>query len=352
MKLYHACSIIKAAIHGDDFTVLGSAEDLNWFRKKISDKFEVKFRGRIGPSSTDDKAVRLLNRVFEWTPEGIVIEADQRHAELIVKDMGLASDSKGMSTPGVKMRREEEEAEEGELPNDQSTIYRANVARANYMSQDRSDVQFSVKELCRKMSKPSESDWKKLKRLARYLVDKTRSRTIFEYQGKPGNIEVHIDTDFAGCQRTRKSTSGGVLKFGGHLLKTWSSTQNVIALSSGEAEYYGLVKGVSQGLGVKAMLAELGVETSVTVKTDASAARGIAMRRGMGKVRHIEVNQLWVQDKVAKGIVKIQKIATTENLADHLTKYLSQEGICEHMHGTGQWLEDGRHHLMPNVASE
>ncbi len=75
----------------------------------------------------------------------------------------------------------EEESEEGELSNDQSTTYRANVARANYMSQDRSDVQYCVKELCRKMSKPSEDDWKKLKRLARYLVDKQTTRMIFEY---------------------------------------------------------------------------------------------------------------------------------------------------------------------------
>ena len=100
------------------------------------------------------------------------------------------------------------------------------------------------------------------------------------------------------------------------------------------------------------MLAELGVEAGIIVKTDASAAKGIALRRGMGKVRHIEVNPLWYQDKVAKGIVKLQKIATMEHLADHLTKYLSQEGICEHLYGTGQWIEDGRHHLMPNVASE
>ena len=107
----HSKRTLKAAVHGDDFTVLGSAEDLNWFRKKISDKFEVKFRGRIGPNSTDDKAIRLLNRVFEWTPEGIFIEADQRHAELIVKDMGLALNSKGMSTPGIKLKEEEETCE-------------------------------------------------------------------------------------------------------------------------------------------------------------------------------------------------------------------------------------------------
>ena len=133
-------------------------------------------------------------------------------------------------------------------------------------------------------------------------------------------------------------------------MKTWSTTQSVIALSSGEAEYYGLVKGVSQGLGVKAMLKEAGVEAGVVVKTDASAAKGIASRRGMGKVRHIEVNQLWVQDMVARGIVKISKIATTENLADHLTKYLACTGINEHLNGTCQWLEEGRHPLMPEVA--
>ena len=70
----------------------------------------------------------------------------------------------------------------------------------------------------------------------------------------------------------------------------------------------------------------------VTIKTDASAAKGIASRRGSGKARHIEVSQLWVQDKVAQGVLKIQKIATSENIADHLTKYLNQEGVTSHIY--------------------
>ena len=119
--------------------------------------------------------------------------------------------------------------------------------------------------------------------LARYLKDRTISRMMFQHQEAPLEIEVSVDTDFAGCGRTRKSTSGGVAMFARHLLKTWSSTQNVVALSSGEAEYYGLVKGASEGLGLKAMLKEYGVEAGVVVKTDASAAKGIASRRGMGK---------------------------------------------------------------------
>ena len=131
---------------------------------------------------------------------------------------------------------------EEELSDEQPTLYRVNVARANYLSQDRSDIQYSTKELCRKMSSPDGNDWLKLKRLARYLTGKTRPRMIYEYQSKPEHLEVYTDTDFAGCARTRKSTSGGVVMFGSHLIKSWSSTQNVIALSSGEAEYYGLVK--------------------------------------------------------------------------------------------------------------
>ena len=137
------------------------------------------------------------------------------------------------------------------------------------------------------MSKPCNEDWQKLKRLARYLTDKTRSRTLFQYQELPSHIEIYVDTDFAGCSKTRKSTSGGVAKYGEHLLKTWSTTQSVIALSSGEAEYYGLVKGASQGLGLKAMLQEAGVVTKVVIKTDASAAKGIALRRGTVSYTHL-----------------------------------------------------------------
>ena len=72
---------VRVVVHGDDFTVLGHEEDLDWFRRVISETFEVKFRGRVGPGDNDDKSIRILNRVIEWTEEGILYEADQRRAE-------------------------------------------------------------------------------------------------------------------------------------------------------------------------------------------------------------------------------------------------------------------------------
>ena len=75
------------------------------------------------------------------------------------------------------------------------------------MAQDRTDVLFAVKELCRSMSSPTEGDWTALKRLGRYLVDKTRVKVSFPYQDVVKKLTVWGDTDYAGYRKTRKSTS-------------------------------------------------------------------------------------------------------------------------------------------------
>ena len=72
----------------------------------------------------------------------------------------------------------------------------------------------------------------KVEEVARYLVKAQRVKLFFRYltEEEAKEITVHSDTDFAGCRKTRKSTSGGVLMISSHLIKSWSSTQAVIAL--------------------------------------------------------------------------------------------------------------------------
>ena len=159
-------------------------------------------------------------------------------------------------------------------------MYRAVIARANYLSQDRSDIRYAVKELSRSMSQPTVRDWERLKRLGRYLAGQPRLVSRYAEQDHTKYIDVWVDTDFAGGRKTRKSTSGGMAMIGDHIVKHWSTTQAVIALSSGEAEYYGMVKGASIGLGIASMMQDLGVSMQVRVRTDASAAKSIASRRG------------------------------------------------------------------------
>ena len=135
-------------------------------------------------------------------------------------------------------------------------------------------------------------------------------------------------------------------------VKSWSSTQEVVALSSGEAEYYGIVKGARQGLGVKALLRDMGVGVDLVVGTDSSAAKGIAMRKGLGRVKHIETNQLWVQDSIAKGVFRLVKVGTLENLGDVLTKYVDRGRIERHLRNMGFVWESGRHELAPAVSKQ
>ena len=179
--------------------------------------------------------------------------------------------------------------------------YRGLAARANYLALDRPDIQFAVKEIARRMSRPTEADWSLLKRLARYLIKAPRGVTHYCWQAMPRRIDTYVDSDWAGCTRTRRSTSGGAAKFGWHTVKTWSTTQATVALSSGEAELYSLTKGAAQTLGLVALARDFGVEVEGMIHTDASAAIGIVSRQGLGKTRHIAVQYLWIQERVRGG---------------------------------------------------
>ena len=173
---------------------------------------------------------------------------------------------------------------------------------------------------------------------------------FFSHQEMPRHLDVRVDTDYAGCKRTRRSTNGGVVMHGSHIIKSWSTTQSVIALSSGEAEYYGVVKGACEGLGVIGLLADLtGMTLSVELSTDSSAAKAIATRRGVGKVKHLETRTLWVQDQVDRGRIGLRKICGQTNVADLLTKYLSGVKLRDLMYSMPVMFESGRHSLAPMI---
>ena len=350
---YHSEKGLRIVIHGDDINALGHRQELDWFRTLLAANFEVKFRARLGPGAEDDKAVRVLNRVLTWTPDGLTYEADQRHADLIVQALGLEK-AQPVCTPGIRNSDKViEPGDEMTLNAADSTKYRAAVARANYLAADRSDIAYAVKELSRAMAHPTQGDMTTLKRLGRYLLGKPRMVINFLYQDNPHSIVAWTDSDYAGCARTRKSTTGGLVTLGKHVVKHWSYTQAILASSSGEAEYYSLVKGGSVSLGVKAILAELGMtkQGPVQLKTDATAAKGIAQRTGLGKVRHLEVAQLWLQDRVTHREMQIVKVPTTENWADALTKHVSRDGLEKHAEQVELQVREGRHELAPSVET-
>ena len=108
------------------------------------------------------------------------------------------------------------------------------------------------------MSRPTEYSWQALKRVCRFLRSAPRLLYNYNDQATEG-VDVYTDADWAGCPKIRKSISGDSVMFGSHLIKHWSSTQTSVALSSGEAEFAGVIRGAGQGLGYQAVLRDLGV---------------------------------------------------------------------------------------------
>ena len=179
------------------------------------------------------------------------------------------------------------------------------------------------------MSKPTEAAWAALKRLCRYLVGLPRMILQFAWQ-TISDVDIYTDTDWAGCPRTRKSTSGGCVMLGSHLIKSWSSTQASVALSSGEAEFNGVVRGSGVGLGFQSLLRDLGVQVPLRVWTDSSAAIGICSRQGLGKLRHLDTHTLWIQQAVRSKRIDLRKVPGERNPADLFTKHsLTREKLSQ-----------------------
>ena len=115
---------------------------------------------------------------------------------------------------------------------------------------------------------------------------------------------------------------------GKHTIKHWSSTQPSVSLSSGEAEFYGVVRGTGQGLGYESLLRDIGLTITLRVWTDSSAALGICSRQGLGKLRHLDTHTLWVQQAVRSKRIELKKVLGEETPADILTKHsLSKERL-------------------------
>jgi hypothetical protein len=330
VSFYSPESDVSCLVHGDDFTFVGEKSALDFVEAKMKQWYELKVKARLGDEPEDDKETDILGRIVRCTEHGFEYEADPRHREKIIEALGFSEKTKGLSVNG---RIEDLADAFVELEASEQTPFRALAARMNYLAQDAPEVQFAAKEVCREMARPTRDGWRKLKILARFILERSAVVWQFVWQDEVEVLRAFSDSDWAGCRKTRRSTSGGVLLLGSHCLKTWSSTQAPIALSSAEAEYYAMVEATTRAVGLRAMLSELGVVSCgpIELHSDSSAARGFASRKGVGRMRHLEVRHLWLQAEVSGQRVVLRRVAGEANPADLLTKYLGIRDVSKHL---------------------
>ena len=119
-------------------------------------------------------------------------------------------------------------------------------------------------------------------RIIRYLKGRPRVAISYEFQESSTGLVVFTDSDWAGDEVTRRSTSGGVVCKGNHTIHWWCKLQARLALSSCEAELNASLKGAVKGLNVQILANALGFKQSLALRRDASAARGVILRQGVG----------------------------------------------------------------------
>ena len=138
---------------------------------------------------------------------------------------------------------------------------------------------------------------------------------------------------------------------GRHLVKSFSKQQKVVALSSAEAETYALVLASCETLGIQAYAADLGIVLSAEMFADASAALGIIARAGLGKVRHLRTQALWLQETRQEGRLKFTKVPGEANPADAGTKYMAAPLLDKHVAAMGAKFQTGRAASAPDLKS-
>ena len=138
------------------------------------------------------------------------------------------------------------------------------------------------------------------------------------------------------------------MRIGSCTTKHWSSTQKTVALSSGEAELYAMNRGISESIGMKSIAADYGESLAIVVLIDASATIGLTNRQGLGRARHIEVNELWAQQKLEDKVFVLKKVMGEHNHADILTKPKDHIALVNHMQAIGFVRKHAVNHLLGN----
>ncbi len=138
--------------------------DLLWLKERMEEEFELKTT-MIGWEPGMEREMKILNRIVRCTQEGVEYEADQRHAEIAIRQLDVEQGNSVLTpyddTNDTKTEDAKGRNHQGRVDDETATIYKSIAARLNYLSPDCLDIQYAGKEVCRRMSCPTWLDYAK-----------------------------------------------------------------------------------------------------------------------------------------------------------------------------------------------
>ena len=191
-----------------------------------------------------------------------------------------------------------------------------------HLLRDLSDIASAVHEVSKTLASPGDTDFRRLRRLGRYLSGTQKLGIITRKCNDPGHLDAYRDVYWSGDSINRKSTSRGILKIGSATFREFTKRQSCQTLSSGESDYYVAV--TTEALHFQRLLEFLGMPVKLRLRIDSTAARGIIQRQGCGPLKHNETRLLWLQAKHEERKLTVIKEPAQTNTTDGFTKALQQ----------------------------
>jgi hypothetical protein len=187
----------------------------------------------------------------------------------------------------------------------------------------RPDIAYFVTSLTRALKTPTAVHMMALKKLGRYLVGTQHVvwQLKLDCDAPEDRILVYSDASW-GSEAGRKSISGGIVAWRGVPLSFWSRTQAIIAQSTAEAELLALSLAVNESRLAQSLLRELGFEVIPRLYCDSTAAVALTARTGPGRIKHIDIRHLALQQQRLEGELEVLHAPGATNVADILTKTL------------------------------
>ena len=338
-------SLLRSANRDDKFAVQMHVDDMLGLSKKkylnsvliptLKEKYKISLRTveNVGDSLTFLKRKHVLRG-----SDQLLLMPSQKHFERLFELLHLDETVAVKKTPYMPQLDDIDNT--AELNPQDSSTFRSGIGLLLYLAVDLMECQCVIRALASKMAKPTQLAMAGLRYLAKYLLGvRHHGLMIFKKQNNEGLMGVRLDagdqgivlesfsdSNWASCKSTRKSVSASLICVAGNVLFSSSRTQRVVALSSGEAELLSAASSLCDALFIREILEFLGYgKVKIFHHIDASAAKSMLERAGVGKVRHLSCRILWAQQLIKQCEVALLKVSTTYNPADLGTKGLSRQ---------------------------
>ncbi|GJT36363.1 putative ribonuclease H-like domain-containing protein [Tanacetum coccineum] len=304
----HKRDIILVQVYVDDI-IFGST------KKAWCDEFEALMKGEFEMSAMGELTF-FLGLQVQQRPDGIFISQDKYVQEILKKfDLEcVRTATTPYEAPKPKSKNEPDSPVNVHL-------YRSMIGSLMYLTASRPDIMFAVSACSRNQVTPTTSNLEAVKKIFKYLKGQPRLGLWYPRES-PFVLEAYSDSDYAGANKDRKSTTGGCQFLGRRLISWQCKKQTIVATSSTEAEYVAAANCCGQVLWIQNQLLDYGynfMNTKIFIDNQSTICivKNPVFHQ---RTKHIEIRHHFIRDANEKKLIQVLKIHTDDNVADLLTK--------------------------------